>query len=116
MSRGERDDHPVWRLTTSRVFDVRSFYKLLSSPSPNTNEFPWEGIWCAKVPKWGSFFLWTATNDGILTIDNLVKRGRFLVNRCCLCYCDGESVDHLLLHYKFSHALWCEAFTVFGIQ
>uniref|UniRef100_A0A7N2R9K8 DNA repair protein RAD51 homolog 3 n=1 Tax=Quercus lobata TaxID=97700 RepID=A0A7N2R9K8_QUELO len=37
--------------------------------------------------------------DWILTIDNLVKRGFTLVNRCCTCrYCE-ESVDHLLLHY-----------------
>ena len=63
-----------------------------------------------------SFFLWTAANDGILTIDNLVKRGRFLVNRCYLCCCDGESIDHLLLHCKFSHTLRCEAFAMFGIQ
>ena len=87
------------------MFDVHSFYKLL-----------WECIWCAKVPKQVSFFLWTAGNDGILTIDNLVKRGQSLVNRCCLCCCDGESVDHLLLDCKFSHALWCEAFAVFGIK
>ena len=50
------------------------------------------------------------------TIDNLIKKCQFLVNRCCLCCCDGESVDHLLLHCKFSHALWCEVFVVFGIQ
>lgn len=36
--------------------------------------------------------------------------------KCCLCCCDGEYVDHLLHHYKFSHALWYEAFEVFGIQ
>ena len=114
MPRGEEGDHLIWRLTTSGVFDVRYFYKLLSSP--NTDELPWEGIWCAKVSKRVSFFLWTTANDGILTIDNLVKRGQFLVNRCCLYYCDGESVDHLLLHCKFSHALWCETFAVFGIQ
>ena len=88
-------------------------YKLLSSP--NTDEFPWECIWCAKVPKQVSF-LWTTANDGLLTIDNLVKRSQSLVNRCCLCCCNGESVDHLLLHCKFSHALWCEAFAMFGIQ
>ena len=70
----------------------------------------------AKVPKRVFFFLWTTANDGIHTIDNLVKRGRFLVNRCCFCYCDGESIDHLLLHYKFSQALWFKAFTVFGMQ
>ena len=53
---------------------------------------------------------------GLLTIDNLVKRGRSLVNRCCLYCCDGESVDYLLLHYKFYHTLWCKAFAVFRIQ
>ena len=59
---------------------------------------------------------WTTATDGILTIDNLVKRGQSLANRCCLCCYDGESVDHHFLHCKFSHALWCEAFAVFGIQ
>ena len=101
-------------MTTSSVFDVCSFYKLLVSPT--TDAFPWEGIWRTKVPKRVSFFLWTTANDGILTIDNLIKKGQFLVNRCCLCCCDRESVDHLLLHCKFSHALWCEVFVVFGIQ
>ena len=42
MPRGEGDDHLVWRLTTSGVFDVRSFYKLLFGP--NIDEFPWECI------------------------------------------------------------------------
>ena len=68
------------------------------------------------MPKQVSFISWTTANDGILTIDNLVKRGQSLVNKCCLCYCDGESVDHLLLHCKFFHTLWCEAFVVFRIQ
>ena len=33
MPRGEGDDQLVWRLTTFGIFDVRSFYKLLSSPT-----------------------------------------------------------------------------------
>ena len=103
MPRGEGDDHLVWRLTTFGVFDVRSFYKLISGP--NSDEFPWECIWCAKVPKRVSFISWTTANDGILTIDNLVKRGQSLVNRCCLCCCDGVSEDHLLLHCKFSRLM-----------
>ena len=114
MLKGEGNNHLVCRSTTSRVFDVCSFYKLLSSP--NTDEFPWECIWCAKVPKRVSFFLWIVANDGILTIDNFVKRGQSLVNRCYLYCCDGESVDRLLLHSKFSYTLWYEAFAVFEIQ
>ena len=52
-----------------------------------------------------SFFLWTSVRDEILTIDNLVKKNLPLVNWCCLCWCDEETVDHLLLDYKFAHAL-----------
>ena len=93
---------------------MRSYYKLLFGP---LNEvFPWECIWCAKVPKRVSFFSWTAARNEILTIDNLVKRGQSLVNRCCLCCCDGEIVDHLLFHCKFSHALWSAIFEVFRIH
>ena len=33
-------------------------------------------------------------------------RGRPLVNWCCMCCCDGESVDHLLLHCPVTHTLW----------
>ena len=73
MSRGEGDDKLVWRLTTSSFFAVCYFYKQLSSPT--TNAFPWECIWHTKVPKQVYFFLWTVANDGILTIDNLIKKG-----------------------------------------
>ena len=39
-----------------------------------------------------------------------------LVNCCCLCMCDEEIVDHLLLHCKFAQTLWSEVFLVFGVQ
>ena len=38
--------------------------------------FPWKSIWFVKVLKRVSFSLWTTARDGILTIDNLVKRGQ----------------------------------------
>ena len=93
---------------------MRSFYiALLKAPSVS---FPWQSIWCVKVPKRVSFFLWTATRGGILTIDNLVKKNLPLVNWCCLCRCDEETVDHLLLHCKFASALWSEVLIMFGVQ
>ena len=33
-----------------------------------------------------------------------------------MCQCCGQSMDHLLLHYEFAHALWSEVFQMFGIQ
>ena len=111
---GEGEDILIWQLNRSGVFDVRSFHiALLKAPSVS---FPWQSIWCVKVPKRVSFFLWTAARGGILTIDNLVKKNLPLVNWCCLCRCDEETVEHLLLHCKFAYALWSEVLIMFGVQ
>ena len=42
--------------------------------------------------------------------------GRPLVNRCCMCCGDGESVDHLLLHCPVTHTLWSFMLQAFGIH
>ena len=68
--------------------------------------FRWKGVWKPKVPMQVAFFLWTAAHDWVLTLDNLMFRGRSLENQCCMCCCDGESVDHLLLHCPVTHTLW----------
>ena len=83
MPRGVGEDKLSWKLTPNGVFDVRSFYNLLFGDL--TVVFPWKSIRYVKVPKRVSFFLWTAAKDGILIIDNLVKRGQSLVNWCCMC-------------------------------
>ena len=49
-------------------------------------------------------------------MDNLMLRGRPLVNWCCMCCCDGESVDHLLLHCLVTHTLWTFMLQAFGIH
>ena len=93
---------------------MHSFYNsLLEAPSVF---FPWQCIWSVKVPRMVSFFLWTAARDGILSIDNLFKKNFPLVNWCCLCWCDEETLNHLLLYCKFVHTLWSEVFSLFGVQ
>ena len=37
-----------------------------------------------RFPKRVAFFMWTAAHGQILTLDNLMLRGRPLENRCCL--------------------------------
>ena len=39
-----------------------------------------------------------------------------MVNRCCLCKSDGESVDHLILHCETASALWHAIFSHFGLS
>jgi hypothetical protein len=46
-----------------------------------------------------AFFAWSVALGKELTVDNnLRKRNIIIVDRCCLCKRDRESVDHLLLH------------------
>ena len=112
LPRGEADDPLSWKLTQTKFFDVCFYfiyiyiYIYFFFSGPLNASFPWKSIWCIKAPKRVSFLLWTTVWDRILTIDNLVKRGLSLINWCCLCRCNGDIVDHLLLHCKFAHTLW----------
>jgi hypothetical protein len=49
-------------------------------------------------------------------VDNLRKRHIIIVDKCCLCKRDGESVDHLLLHCDVASALWDNIFTRFSMS
>ena len=60
--------------------------------------FPWKSVWKVKAPRRVSFFVWTIVWDKILTCDNLRGRGMDSVDWCIMCCCNGETVDHLLLH------------------
>jgi hypothetical protein len=102
-----------WLPSSKGLFEVKTFYRVLSPPgSPH---FPWKSIWRTKAPPRVAFFAWTAARGKILTMDNLRRRGMVVVNRCWLCESDGESVDHLLLHCEAARALWNAFFVRFGL-
>ena len=85
-----------WKLKKNGGFHIRFHYKVLRiSPSVI---FPWKGIWRVKAPKRVSFFVWTVAWVKILISGNLRRKGFIFVDRCCMCQCCGEKVDHLLLH------------------
>jgi hypothetical protein len=63
-----------------------------------------------------AFFAWTATQGKILTLDNLRKKGVIVIDRCCMCKLNGESVDHLLLHCEVACALWNAIFSRFSLS
>ena len=103
-----------WKLTENGDFDIRSIYNKLRSPFPII--FPWKGVWKVKVLRRVSFFLWTTVWDRILTGDNL-RGGRIdFVDWCIMCRCNGEMVDHLLLHCGKANRLWSLVFRSFGIS
>jgi hypothetical protein len=99
---------------STKTFAVKRYYRSLS-PSSSTL-FPWKIIWKAKVPPRVAFFSWSAALGKVLTIDNLHTRGLILQEWCCICKCNGESVDHLFLHCSVASDLWALVFSMFGIQ
>ena len=62
-----------------------------------------------------AFFVWTAALGKILTIDNLRKRKVKIIDWCYMCKCNGESVDHLMLHCPIISDLWSMIFGLFGV-
>jgi hypothetical protein len=73
-------DSMVWT-PSCHGFVVKSYYTMLQSGEHIS--FPWKSIWKVKALSRIAFFLWATTLDGILPVDNLIRRGFQLVNRCC---------------------------------
>ena len=114
LPHSEQGDRMIWKLSKEGDFNIRSFYDKLRSPPPFT--FPWKGIWKVKAPTHVSFFVWTAAWEKILTGDTLRCRGFELVDWCIMCRCNGETVNHLLLHCDKAYKLWSWIFRSFGIS
>ena len=49
-------------------------------------------------------------------MDRLQKRGWHLPNRCFLCGCEEENVNHILLHCIVVRVLWEIVLALFGVQ
>jgi hypothetical protein len=67
--------------------------------------FPWKSVWRTKVPLMVAFFVWSAALGKILTMENLGKRHVIVVDRCCMCKKNRESVDHILIHSEVASVI-----------
>ena len=103
IPRGDNRDTLCWWPKRDGKFEIQSYYHEIRGAS--NSSFPWKGAWNPKIPKHVVFFLWIAAHGWILTLDNLMLKGCPLTNWCCMCCCDEESVDHLLLHCPVTHSL-----------
>ena len=62
------------------------------------------------------FFAWEASWGKVLTLDSLQRRGFQLPNRCFLCECEEESVNHILIYCTVVRALWDIVFGLVDVK
>ncbi|RVX06988.1 LINE-1 retrotransposable element ORF2 protein [Vitis vinifera] len=106
------EDAVIWKGESHGLFRIRDAYKLLSGS--NVITFPKKSIWVDKVPTKVAFFAWEASWEKVLTLDKLQRRGWQFPNRCFLCGCEEENVNHILLHCTVVRALWEIVLALFG--
>lgn len=97
-----REDERVWNATKKWLF---FFWSLISSWSfleRTRGRTSVTSIWKYKAPPRVVIFGWLVFQKGILTMDNLRRRGKLVVNDCPMCLRDEEMVNHLLLNFKFA--------------
>ena len=59
-------------------------------------------------------FGWLVLRGRILTMDNLKRRGKILVNACPMCLKDEETIGHLLLRCNNAVKIWNTVINWFG--
>ena len=99
-----QEDRLVLKESLTNGFSVSLMYRKLRYSLPT--DFPWQSIWNPIVPPKLGFFAWEASWGKVLTLDQLKRRGISLVNRCCLCEENEETIDHLLIHCSRAKILW----------
>ncbi|RVW79591.1 putative ribonuclease H protein [Vitis vinifera] len=108
------EDSILWRQGRSGQFRVKEAYSLLARS--DDIGFPSRSIWVARVATKVAFFAWEATWGKVLTLDRLQRRGLQLPNRCFLCGCEEESVNHILIHCTVVRALWDIVFGLVDVK
>ena len=108
------EDSVFWKVGGNGQFRVKEVYSLLDRPL--TVVFLKNKIWVERVPTKIVFFAWEATWGKIMTLDRFQKRGWQLPNRCFLCACEEENVNHILIHCTVARVLWDLVLGLFGVQ
>jgi hypothetical protein len=61
-------------------------------------------------------FLWLAANGKVLTWEALQKKGWEGPGVCKLCNCNSENINHLLIHFSFTKAVWLRLFKLYHLK
>ncbi|XP_073105177.1 uncharacterized protein [Elaeis guineensis] len=58
------------------------------------------------TPKKAKLFAWLCYHDKILAVENLIRKGVDIINRCCFCGDNGETTNHIMVQCEYSKTYW----------
>ena len=96
-------DVPVWKLTSSGVLSMKSFYRFLSFSClrcPFSNV-----IWKLHALEKVKVFLWLATKNRLYTYNILSKKGWNLSLGCAFCDYSSKTAKYLIFCCSFAKSL-----------
>ncbi|KAL4200589.1 hypothetical protein AMTRI_Chr02g211910 [Amborella trichopoda] len=100
------EDELIWEIESNGLFSVKSCYNLFFYDQWRWSNSNIAQMWKWPIPHKVQIFIWLAAQDKILTVDNLIKRGKILPNVCLLCKKDVKNGAHILIHCPFTTRLW----------
>jgi hypothetical protein len=101
-----KKDKRGWGPFSGLYTTVAGYQHIAAVPHVPPDPTIWKSIWSSKsIPKI-DMYVWTTAHRGILTGENLRRRGWEGPSRCPLCCQEEETTDHLLLSCTYSKEVW----------
>lgn len=113
------EDTLVWICNKSGSYTVKSGYLMnrkriinQRDQAPTTsyqcNPVLWKHIWKAAIQPKIKFFLWSACQNALPTLDNLYRRRAAPAPICPICNIEPETIEHTLLLCPWVTQIWKE--------
>ncbi|XP_059629711.1 uncharacterized protein LOC132272614 [Cornus florida] len=103
----EGEDNILWQ---HNLFTYKAAWEACRLIKPEVFWYPL--IWNGGRPRWAVLGVFVLQNS-VLTGSNVQRRGISLSSRCCLCYNNEETVDHLFVDCEYAWQIWCDVADMF---
>ncbi|XP_030479135.1 uncharacterized protein LOC115696374 [Cannabis sativa] len=111
-------DIRIWKPDATGVFSSKSAFAWFNS-NQNVARPPWtKSLWKSIALSRVKIFIWLVAHGKVNVHDVLQRRRPFILispGWCVCCKSNGEEVEHLFLHCKFSSKLWSMLLEEFGL-
>ena len=102
----------IWRESESGQFTVKTGYFMARKVQGKdfTIDVSWKGvwklIWKASVAPKVKFFTWRLLHGFLPVRSTLISRGVQVLNICCMCGTNEETICHVFFDCRYSKKVW----------